>query len=406
MSAVFSRPDADPPGTPSEAWSTPHLGPAESHLESPFPNRQYVSTDCLKRLDAFRYRPRGLDSAAASGTEARDEAGHTVNNAPADLEVRDWSGGDSDQEYESAQGEEDEEEDCLLTDYGSTSMFDDEPWFPGDEDDHTQSEAVGWSTLGESSGPPVDGVHELELDLGLSFVTQQGLADLVHLPASTQVNPDVGGQQGNKVKPLAQCSEDAPSDLTSPIRGNTCASAGRTYVNPEADKQCPPGFERKKKVQPLVPRFEEGSPDEVYPILGSILEASNGRQPAVTDVEGGRPHVVRCRASDVSRNGKVRSINVTRFSRGPSYNPGWPLSGKTMEPIQRPEFPAVVKQRPLIYGLSGGLTVKTCFRIEEALQVGSLGVGGNLQGDVLIELYGKCRVCENQRQPSAGTLPP
>jgi hypothetical protein len=77
-----------------------------------------------------------------------------------------------------------------------------------------------------------------------------------------------------------------------------------------------------------------------------------------------------------------------------------------MGPIQRPVFPAIVTQKPLIYGLNGKLTIKTCFCVEEALEVGSMVVEGHLQGDVLIELYGRYpRVEISTNLPLENTAP-
>lgn len=48
----------------------------------------------------------------------------------------------------------------------------------------------------------------------------------------------------------------------------------------------------------------------------------------------------------------------------------------------------MVSEKPPISGLSARLSVKTCFRIGEALRVGGMVKEGHFRGDVLVELYG------------------
>ncbi|PUU84129.1 hypothetical protein B9Z19DRAFT_1070646 [Tuber borchii] len=53
-----------------------------------------------------------------------------------------------------------------------------------------------------------------------------------------------------------------------------------------------------------------------------------------------------------------------------------------MEPIERPPFPVVVKERSPIHGLSADTTVKTCFCVKDVVEVATLVAGAKFKGDV------------------------
>lgn len=59
-----------------------------------------------------------------------------------------------------------------------------------------------------------------------------------------------------------------------------------------------------------------------------------------------------------------------------------------MKPFVRPQFLPVVIGRPSVAGLSARLSMKTCFRVGEALKVGWMFTSGRFTGDALVELYG------------------
>ncbi|CUS06765.1 unnamed protein product [Tuber aestivum] len=103
--------------------------------------------------------------------------------------------------------------------------------------------------------------------------------------------------------------------------------------------------------------------------------------------------IVRCRAVDVVKNGKIRWIDVSgSASKVRKSTPAWPLypdRGGNKEPIERPPFPAVVKERSPIHGLSADTTVKTCFHIRDAVEVATLVARGKFGGDVHVELFAK-----------------
>ncbi|KAH7020622.1 hypothetical protein B0J12DRAFT_585888 [Macrophomina phaseolina] len=60
-----------------------------------------------------------------------------------------------------------------------------------------------------------------------------------------------------------------------------------------------------------------------------------------------------------------------------------------VKPILRPPFPEQVRDRSPIIGLSATVSLRTCFRIGEALNVGSQAVREHRS--VIIELYAKVR---------------
>lgn len=70
-----------------------------------------------------------------------------------------------------------------------------------------------------------------------------------------------------------------------------------------------------------------------------------------------------------------------------SFNERYDRDGK-MKPFVRPQFPPVVSEKPTVAGLGARLSVKTCFRVGEALKIGWMLASGHLTGDALVELYG------------------
>lgn len=70
-----------------------------------------------------------------------------------------------------------------------------------------------------------------------------------------------------------------------------------------------------------------------------------------------------------------------------SFNERYDRDGK-MKPFVRPQFLPVVSEKPTVVGLGARLSVKTCFRVGEALRMGWMSASGHLTGDALVELYG------------------
>lgn len=65
-----------------------------------------------------------------------------------------------------------------------------------------------------------------------------------------------------------------------------------------------------------------------------------------------------------------------------------------MKPFVRPKFLSVVTKKSSVAGLDSRLSVKTCFRVGEALRVGWMFASGHFTGDALVELYGTyCPSC-------------
>lgn len=68
--------------------------------------------------------------------------------------------------------------------------------------------------------------------------------------------------------------------------------------------------------------------------------------------------------------------------------------GGKMKPFVRPKFLPVVTEKSSVAGLDSRLSVKTCFRVGEALRVGWMFASGHFTGDALVELYGTyCPSC-------------
>lgn len=66
------------------------------------------------------------------------------------------------------------------------------------------------------------------------------------------------------------------------------------------------------------------------------------------------------------------------------FNERYDQDGK-MKPFVRPQF---LPEKPTVAGLGARLSVKTCFRVGEALRMGWIFASGYLTGDTLVELYG------------------
>lgn len=75
------------------------------------------------------------------------------------------------------------------------------------------------------------------------------------------------------------------------------------------------------------------------------------------------------------------------FSKPPPVRPRYDEEGN-LNPFVRPAFLPMVPEEPLVPGISAKLSIKTCFRVGEALKVGRMIANGNFTGDVLVELYG------------------
>ncbi|KAF2136343.1 uncharacterized protein K452DRAFT_237686 [Aplosporella prunicola CBS 121167] len=76
-------------------------------------------------------------------------------------------------------------------------------------------------------------------------------------------------------------------------------------------------------------------------------------------------------------------------SSGPAKSP------LVVKPLVRPPFPKLVPDRSPIVGLSSALSMRTCFRVGEAINVGSRAIREGVQ--VFIELY--ARVRSSYREP-------
>lgn len=75
------------------------------------------------------------------------------------------------------------------------------------------------------------------------------------------------------------------------------------------------------------------------------------------------------------------------FSKPPPIRPRYDEGGN-LNPFVRSAFLPMVPKEPLVPGISARLSIKTCFRVGEALKVGRMIANGNFTGDVLVGLYG------------------
>lgn len=67
---------------------------------------------------------------------------------------------------------------------------------------------------------------------------------------------------------------------------------------------------------------------------------------------------------------------------------------RKIKPFVRPQFLPVVTEKPSVAGIDARLSVKTCFRVGEALRIGWMFMSGHFTGDALVELYGTfCPSC-------------
>lgn len=101
----------------------------------------------------------------------------------------------------------------------------------------------------------------------------------------------------------------------------------------------------------------------------------------------GQPDTVSERVSDCPSVGNGTPKSGTASSRGEA--------SIAVKPIVRPPFPKLVRDRSPIVGVSSGDSLRVCFRVGEALNVGSQAVRTN--SNVLLELYAK--VHSSHRDP-------
>lgn len=284
------------------------------------------------------------------------------------------------------------------TDYGSTTMFDgEEAWF---RDQYEQncvelglipgSDYVGGTRVpdlfGQAVAPrPWSEPYPEGSDEGATLpIKMKGV--LGQSPKYALEHLDDGSYGGSDDTPIRLGKATNPWDINVGATSDDILSASckRPYSSYD------PTLE-----QLLPPFTEEGFfSDETIP--STLEHAANSAkcrrlEPAKNNNEG--VIIVRCRATDVVKNGKIRWIDVSSSAcRAKKSTLGWPPCpgrNRVMEPIERPPFPAVVKERSPIHGLSADTTVKTCFCVKDVVEVATLVAGAKFKGDVLVELFGK-----------------
>ncbi|RPA96840.1 hypothetical protein L873DRAFT_1201403 [Choiromyces venosus 120613-1] len=370
--------------------------------------RNYISSECKSKLDSFRFRgpcvhtaeepqrqdnykskpfvqsPEGMDNRTMSGYGGNDMTCPDGNEL--------LEGGDGGKELcgnESAQ-----------TDYGSSTMFDDEDeaWFQ----DQTEQNYNMMDMSPDGDFPPVTGVPVLS-DQGATPGPKPGsypwnLKKKLTLPLNVEgvlsesskyaleyhdndepheYNEDTLGIFGKASSPLGRNIGAFSSNPNPTLPEHPCSS-----YYPTTGQLSPPFTEERFFSDNKIPSTAEDSPN-----------SSKYWQSEPAKIKNDGVIVVRCRATDIVRNGKLRWVDVTEsVRRAKKITPAWPLyPDRTgiMEPIERPPFPVVVKERSPIYGLSATTTVKTCFHIKDAMEVATLVAGGKFKGDVLVELFAK-----------------
>lgn len=284
------------------------------------------------------------------------------------------------------------------TDYGSTAMFDgEEAWFY-DQDEQNCSklglipghDCIGGTRVldlfGQAAAPrswaapyPAGSDEGTALPIKMEGVLGQS-------PKYAPKNIDTGSCGGSDDTPFMFGKATCPWNVNAGAAGNDILSTTCERLYSSYDPT----------LRQLLPPFtEEGffSDETIPPTSEHAASSAKCGHHEPTKSNNDDAIVVHCRAADVVKNGKIRWIDVPSWAcRAEKSTPVWPLSlgGKRdMGSIERPPFPAVVKERSPIHGLSAGMTVRTCFCVKDVVEVATLAAGAKLKGDVLVELFGK-----------------
>lgn len=159
-------------------------------------------------------------------------------------------------------------------------------------------------------------------------------------------------------------------------------------VNREAEEK------EEEETEEVVAEGEEGEEEEYIAAeqIKNTPKAKRKKRVARVKWDKRSPKKRKIRTCNPSQ---LKLSNYAGFSHGtPKYSSAVPCNEKydkdgKMNPFVRPQFLSVVPRGPSIVGLSAKLSVKTCFRVGEALRVGRMHASGHFVGDVLVELYGK-----------------
>lgn len=274
------------------------------------------------------------------------------------------------------------------TDYGSTTMFDgEEAWFR-DQDEQNRGELgliPGSDYVGQAAAPrswsePYPGDEEATLPIKIKGVLGQS-------PKYALENLDDGSYGGSDDTPIRLGKASDPWDIkvgatSDDILSTPCKRPYSSY-DPTLEQLLPPFVEEGFFLDETIPSTLEHVANSAK--WRRLEPVKNNNNDGVI--------VVRCRATDVVKNGKIRWIDVSSSAyRAKKSTLGWPPCpgrNRVMEPIERPPFPAVAKERSPIHGLSADTTVKTCFCVKDVVEVATLVAGAKFKGDVLVELFGK-----------------
>ncbi|KAG0132698.1 hypothetical protein HOY82DRAFT_538665 [Tuber indicum] len=284
------------------------------------------------------------------------------------------------------------------TDYGSTTMFDDDgAWFHDQDgqDYNVLGLIPGGDYIGGTGAPDLYG--EAATSGSWPEPYPGGSGEKITIPVDDMegvLDQPPDSALGYLDDESYGCSDDTPSisDKAPNPLGLNIGATSDDVISTLCEH---PHNSYDSTPQQLSPSFtEEGSPGERIPSTSRHPANSvKCRRPGPAEASNDGVIVVRCRAADVVKNGKIRWIDVS----GPAHRvqqsaPAWPLypniNGITV-PIERSSFPAVVRERSPIHGLSADRTVKTCFHIKDAVEVATLVAKAKMKGDVLVELFAK-----------------
>ncbi|KAG0644782.1 hypothetical protein HOY80DRAFT_938546 [Tuber brumale] len=359
--------------------------------------RSCISSERKNRLDALRFKePRVHPAQEAHLQDIYKPKPFVPGNVkiPASMGdlVMNGSGGSGEDRGKDSCGHESPQ-----TDYGSTTMFDDdEAWFHDQDgqDYNVLGLIPGSDYIGEVGAPDLFGQAAASGSWLEPYPGGSGekITLLVDMEGVLDQSPDYAFEYLDD-EPYG-CSDDTPSvfgKAPDPLVLSTGATNGVITSGPCEHSHSLYDSTLKQLSPPFT---EEGFSGERIPSTsGHPANSVKCRHLEPAKISSGGVIVVRCQAADVVRNGKIRWIDVS----GPAHRvqkstPAWPLypdiNGIT-EPIERPPFPADVRERSPIHGLSADRTVKTCFHIKDAVEVATLVAKAKMKGDVLVELFAK-----------------